>query len=144
MTNYAEIDGAEFGRMLRGFGVNILVSDVARSCEFLSGVLHCEVLRQSDDFAILRQGQQLFQLHVDGTYAENPYLSCLPEAGFRGAGVELRLFDIDPDQAEQRARDAGFDILQTSTDKPHGLRECYLLGPDGYCWVPSRALAEED
>jgi len=22
-------------------------------------------------------------------------------------------------------------------DKPHGLREAYIAGPDGYVWVPS-------
>ena len=59
----------------------------------------------------------------------------------RGAGVELRLYGVDPDQAEARARAAGQVVLAGSADKPHGLRECYLLDEDGYTWVPSRPLA---
>jgi hypothetical protein len=30
--------------------------------------------------------------------------------------------------------------LAASEDKPHGLRECYLLDPEGYVWVPGRPL----
>jgi hypothetical protein len=29
-------------------------------------------------------------------------------------------------------------VLQAPADKPHGLREAYILDPDGYCWVPGR------
>ena len=44
------------------------------------------------------------------------------------------------DLAAARAEAAGGTILQPPTDKPHGLREAYLLDPDGYVWVPSRPL----
>ncbi len=27
-------------------------------------------------------------------------------------------------------------VLAETSDKPHGLRECYLVDPDGYVWVP--------
>jgi hypothetical protein len=27
-------------------------------------------------------------------------------------------------------------VLAETQDKPHGLRECYLVDPDGYVWVP--------
>ena len=30
------------------------------------------------------------------------------------------------------------DATIEATDKPHGLREAYILDPDGYCWVPGR------
>ena len=29
----------------------------------------------------------------------------------------------------------GFQVLAGATDKPHGLREAYIEGPDGYVWV---------
>ena len=61
----------------------------------------------------------------------------------RGLGVELRLYDSDPDTAAVRAEAMGAMgamILQAPSDKPHGLRECAILGPDGYLWVPSRPL----
>jgi hypothetical protein len=28
-------------------------------------------------------------------------------------------------------------VLQAPANKPHGLREAYIAGPDGYVWVPS-------
>lgn len=142
--NYAEVDADVFGRQLTGFGVNLLVADVARSCVFLRDVLAFEILRQSADYAILRHRDVLYQLHADTTYTENPLPSLLPESGPRGGGVELRLYQVDPDAAESRARKAGATVMQSSRDKPHGLRECYLLDPDGYCWVPSAPTRGED
>ncbi len=85
---------------------------------------------------LLSHRDQLYQLHADATYADNPLLALLPEAAARGAGIELRLYQVDPDRAEARARQRGHQVLQSAADKPHGLRECFLLDPDGYCWVP--------
>ena len=136
-TDWRELGAEEVGRLLRGFGVNLLVRRVAQSVEFLHSVLRFEVLRQSDDYAMLAHREQLYQLHADSTYAAHPLLAQLPDAGLRGAGIELRLYEVDPDQAEHRARQGGYEVLQTATDKPHGLRECFLLDPDGYCWAPS-------
>jgi hypothetical protein len=79
-------------------------------------------------------------LHSDHTYQDNPLLALTGDGAVRGAGAEFRLYDIDPDAAEKRAKDAGYDVLQTSTDKPHGLRECYLVDRDGYVWVPGRKI----
>ena len=28
-------------------------------------------------------------------------------------------------------------ILSNSMNKPHGMRECYILDNNGFCWVPS-------
>jgi hypothetical protein len=30
----------------------------------------------------------------------------------------------------------GFKVLVETADKPHGLREAYLVDGDGYVWVP--------
>ena len=73
-------------------------------------------------------------------YHSNPLTSLLPQAGNRGAGIELRLYDTDPDACEEKARAFDYIVLRESEDRPHGLRECYLLDPDGYCWVPSKVI----
>lgn len=131
------LSAEQMGRLLEGFGVNLLARRVDKSAEFLHSVLEFAVLRQSDDYAVLAHRGLLYQLHADSTYAGNPLLAHLPDAGLRGAGVELRLYQVDPDRAERRARRGGYEVLQATADKPHGLRECFLLDPDGYCWVPS-------
>ncbi|MDA7425739.1 VOC family protein [Thalassococcus lentus] len=138
--DYDTVSADAFGASLRGMGVNLLVRDVQLHCSMLSAVFDMTAHQISADFAILRYGTAVFQLHADGTYSANPYLGLLPENPPRGAGAELRLYDTDPDVAAARAEDHGMTILQPPTDKPHGLRECYLLCPDGYAWVPSRPL----
>ncbi|MCB1365923.1 MAG: glyoxalase [Rhodobacteraceae bacterium] len=130
-----------FGRSLRGIGLNLLVRDVLAECAFLAEVFAMTSHQATADFAILSYGRQVFQLHSDGTYHSNPLLGLVPENPPRGAGLEIRLYDTDPDEAAARARAFGATILQPPTDKPHGLRECYILCADGYAWVPSRPRA---
>ena len=137
-----EAEAAEFGRKLRGFGINLLVRDVVASVNFLREVLQMKVHRDNHDFAVVQSGRAYFQLHADHTYHSNPLPSLLPQEGVRGAGVELRLYDIDPDECELRASKLDFVILKNSEDRPHGLRECYILDNDGYCWVPSRITGD--
>lgn len=129
-----------FGASLRGIGLNIVTRDVRRLATALHSVFGMVPNRVSADFAIMRYGADIFQLHADGTYSDNPLLGLLPENPPRGTGIEIRLYDTDPDEAFARSEAAGFTVLQPPTDKPHGLRECYLLCPDGYAWVPSRPL----
>lgn len=138
--DYETVPADAFGRSLRGLGLNLLVRDVAEELTFLTGVLGLTAHRVSRDFAIVTGGGALVQVHADATYHANPLLGLLPETPPRGAGIELRLYDIDPDTAAARAEAQGAPILQPPTDKPHGLREAFLLSPNGYCWVPSRPL----
>lgn len=145
------MDAAEVGRALRGFGLNLLCRQVIPLAESIASVLEMRVIRANDDYAIIAGPQVakslIIQLHADATYHANPLPSLLPEpgagagAGARGAGAEFRLFDMDPDAAARRAEVAGWYILQPPTDKPHGLRECYLLDLEGYCWVPGSVIA---
>jgi hypothetical protein len=140
MKDFESLSGEEVGHLLEGFGINMLVSNVGQTVKFLVDVLEFSVLRSSGDYAVLEHRDRLYQLHGDPTYSDHPLLSVIPESGLRGGGVELRLFDMDPDLAEQRAVEHGYTILQATADKPHGLRECFLLDPDGYCWVPSKKI----
>ncbi|MBY6056479.1 glyoxalase [Leisingera daeponensis] len=136
--NYDTTDADSFGRSLHGIGLNLLVRDVPAEISFLETVFAMKGHQVTQDFAIVTYGGQVFQLHSDGTYAENPLLGLLPENPPRGAGIEIRLYDSGPDAAVARAEAAGFTILQAPTDKPHGLREAYILCENGYAWVPSR------
>lgn len=138
--DYETVEAGVFGAGLRGLGLNIVVRDVRTTAAFLETVFGMGIHRLSADFAIVTYGDAVFQLHSDGTYASNPLLALLPENPPRGAGIELRLYDSDPEVAAARAEAAGGTILQPPTDKPHGLREAYILDPDGYVWVPSRPL----
>ncbi|KAA0912671.1 glyoxalase [Aquicoccus porphyridii] len=142
--DYETVSPGAFGASLRGIGLNILVRDVEATAAALAEVFGMGAHRLSEDFAIMTYGDQVFQLHSDTTYAQNPLLSVLPENPPRGGGIEIRLYDSDPDAAAERAESAGLTILHPPHDKPHGLREAYILDRDGYAWVPSRPLDDTD
>lgn len=126
----------DYGHSLKGMGVNLLVRAIAPSLPFYTEVLQAKVLYADDAFAALSHEGYEWMLHADETYHDNPLLALLPENPPRGLGVELRLYGLDPDAAEARAKAAGYHVLQSSRVKPHGLRECYVMDPDGYVWVP--------
>ena len=138
MTNYDKIVAKELGQSLKGLGINLLVSSVKNTSTFLKTIFNIKLFQQTDDFAIAKYEDQIFQIHADKTYLSNPLPSLLSENGARGAGIEIRLYNSDPDVAEKLARKYNYKILQSCTNKPHGLRECYILDNDGYCWIPSR------
>jgi len=142
--DYQSVSAEDFGKSLRGIGLNLLVRDVPGQCAFLEAVFGMRSHQVTADFAIVTYGNQVFQLHADGTYHANPLLGLLPENPPRGAGVEIRLYNTDPDEAAKRAQAAGATLLQSPTEKPHGLREAYILCENGYAWVPSRPLRNED
>ena len=133
----------EYGRSLTGIGINLLVRNLPRGLEFARLVLEAEVLHSTDKFAALRRGTAHFMLHTDDTFRGNPLFGLVAGSDARGIGIELRVYDLDPDAAEARAREAGFTILAGSMDKPHGLREAMILDDEGYLWVPSRHLPRE-
>jgi hypothetical protein len=136
------IPAAAFGHSLTGLTVNLLCRDVGAEAAFLHAVFGMSVHRLSRDFAILVYAGRPFQLHSDASFASHPLHALLPEAGPRGAGMELRLHESDPDAACARAA-ACPDVLVLAEprDKPaHGLREAVILSPEGYAWVPSRRL----
>ncbi|WP_347311566.1 VOC family protein [Defluviimonas sp. SAOS-178_SWC] len=138
---FETVSAKDFGRALKGIGLNLLVRDVKALAAFLTEVFGMSAHRLSADFAIMTYAGEVFQLHSDATYHSHPLPSLLPEAGARGAGIEIRLYETDPDEAAARAAAfAGATILQAPADKPHGLRECVILCENGYAWVPSRRI----
>jgi len=125
-----------YGRSLRGLTMNLLVRDITAALPFHREVLGAEVVYSDPHFAVLRYGESEWMLHADHTYLAHPLHTSLAEALPRGVGAELRLHGRDPDAAEAAARRLGCTVLAATTDKPHGLREVYLLDADGYLWVP--------
>lgn len=125
----------DYGHSLRGLTLNLLVRDIERSIAFQTRILQAEVVYSDPDIAVLRGFGTEWMLHADHTYLENNLYDLISNVPRRGTGVEIRLHDCDPDDAENRARDLGYFVLAGSEDKPHGLRECYLVDDDGYIWV---------
>lgn len=130
----------EYGRALRGFGVNLVVEDIGRSVPFHRDVLGATVIYEDPDIAVLRHGDAEWMLHAWHTYDAHPLHGELTSTAPRGVGAELRLHGCDPDAAEAEARARGYGVLQETRDKPHGLRECFLRDHDGYVWVPDVPL----
>jgi uncharacterized glyoxalase superfamily protein PhnB len=131
----------DYGRSLRGLTINLLVKDVARAIDFARRVLEAELVYGDADFAVLRRQGAEWMLHADHTYGDHPLLALTGDGALRGAGVEIRLHDHDPDAAAARAASLGHTVLAAAADKPHGLREAYIADPDGYVWVLDRPLA---
>ncbi|QIE46219.1 glyoxalase [Pseudohalocynthiibacter aestuariivivens] len=138
--DYETISAEAFGASLTGIGLNILVRDVRRQVHFLTEVFGVEAHQITDDFAIIRYHGSVMQVHSDGTYHSNPLPSLIPEAGARGGGAEFRFYHTHPDAAQARAEAIGAHVLQPAKDKPHGLREAYILCENGYAWVASLPL----
>lgn len=125
---------------LGGLTVNLLVRDMPRATAFAREVLQASVVYEDPDFAAVEGHGAKWCLHADHTYADHPLSGSLAETEIRGIGAELRLIGLDPDAAEARARAGGYQVLAGSLDKPHGMREAYILDGDGYLWVPSVTL----
>jgi catechol 2,3-dioxygenase-like lactoylglutathione lyase family enzyme len=126
---------ADYGRTLTGLSVNLIVRDIARSMPFYASVLELRVLYSDEDFAAFEREGVRLQLHADHTYARMPWASRLRDDARRGMGAEIRILGIDPDAAEQRARDGAFTVAVAARDWPHGWRDCVLEDPDGYTFA---------
>ena len=129
------VSPAALSASLRGVGLNLLTRDV-RALAAFAEVLGLSVHRLSEDFALLAHDGQLIQVHHDRTYGAHPVLGLAPE-DLRGGAVQIYLFGLDPDAAEARARAAGYEVIEPAADKPHGLRECTVLAPEGQAFSPA-------
>lgn len=139
--DYDKVTGPELGHGLRAISINLLCRDVPAEVAFLTAVFGMTAHQAGKDFAILQHAGQVLQLHSDGAFSGHPLISLLPEAGARGAGVEIRLHEADPDAASLLAEAAGGMVLQPPTDKKgHALREAVILSPAGFAFVPSRRI----
>ena len=126
----------DYGRSLTGFCVNLLVREIEAALLFHREVLDAGVVYSDPDVAVLRRRGVEWMLHAHHTYDAHPWYPVLASDAPRGIGVELRLHGRDPDAAEAAARRLGCEVLQSATDKPHGLREAFIVDGDGFVWVP--------
>jgi hypothetical protein len=132
----------DFGRSLpRGVGLNLLVAEIAPTETFLQLVLGATTIYADEDFAAIELLGSVLLLHADHSYLDHEMAGVTAGIDVRGAGLEIRLYGADPDSVEAMARQHDYVVLAGSADKPHGLRECHVVGPDGYVFVPSRAIS---
>ena len=139
-TQSAWMPASEYGRRLSGLGINLIVRDVSAALSFQSEVLAADILYSDSDFAAMRAFGSEWMLHADHTYDRHPINEILSECPPRGIGIEIRLYGRNPDEAEAIAQALGFEVLASASDKPHGLRETYIVDQDGYLWVPGVPL----
>jgi hypothetical protein len=136
-------DPVAFGRAISpGLGINLLVRNVDRSARFQVTVLGARIRYWEEHFAIMSAVGATWLLHSDWSYRNHEMMGSVAGLEARGGGVELRLYGIDPDEAEAAAYRFGATVLSPAADRPHGLREAYIVDEDGYVWVPSRSTRD--
>ena len=132
-----------YGRTLTsGLSINLLVRSVEKTVRFAEQVLGATTTYVDPDIAVFRCVGAEWMVHADHTYLDNPMTGIIEGVEARGAGAEIRLYGLDPDACEKAARDGGWTVLAGSQDKPHGLRESYIIDDDGYIYVPGTPLSE--
>jgi len=131
---------SDYSRELIGLTVNLLVNNISKATQFSANVIEAKIIYEDIDFAAIEGFGSKWCFHADHTYDENPLTNFVNPKDNRGVGIELRLLGCNPDKAEVRAKKYGFKVISKSQDKPHGLRECYIIDNFGYCWVPCEYL----
>ena len=133
--------GFRYGALLPPLSLNLLVTDTQRSVDFYRDVLEAEIHYCDIDFAAVRVGPAEVMLHADHTHDEHPWHAQLIAGETRGLGAQLRLLgDLDPDEVERRATEAGATVVAPAADKGHGWREVLVRDPDGYEWAIGRLI----
>lgn len=127
--------GYRYSALLPAFSLNLLVTDVERSIRFYQDVLEAEVHYYDIDFAAVRVGAAEVMLHADHTHDNHMWYADLSSGAARGLGAQIRLLGIDPDGVQERAKQAGAQIVSVAEDKGHGWRETLIRDPDGYEWA---------
>ena len=125
-----------YGRSLRGLGINLLVRDTARAVAFARDVLGLTIVYADPDLAVLPPRRA----RVDG--ARRPHLRRPPAAAAHAhrRPARRRRRAARPRRRPRRRRWPPRSSTATRcstrpTDKPHGLREAYIIDADGYVWV---------
>jgi hypothetical protein len=140
-TSEPWMKAADFGHSLpRGVGINLLVPKIAPMEVFCRTVLGANTIYADEDFAAIELQGSVFMLHADHSYLDHEMRGVVNDTKIRGTGIEIRIYGADPDRIEARARERGHVVLAGAADKPHGLRECHIVAPDGYVFVPSQAI----
>ncbi len=137
------IPAVDYSRSLKALSINLLVEDTDRSVRFAKEVIGAEVVYTDPDFAVLKYASQEWMVHADHTYEGHPHAARAKAASVRGAGVEIRIHGSSPDEAVKAARKLGCEVLTEPRDMGHGLREAFILDPDGYTWVVDEFIGQK-
>ena len=113
-----KMSGADYGRSLTGIGFNLIVNDLERAIHFACQVIQAEVFFRTDVFAAMKLSGQHFMFHINDSYRGNELHATLTSDAPRGVGIELRCYHTDPDEAEARAREAGYTVLAGASTNP--------------------------
>ena len=144
----ATIEPDELGKNLVGFGVNIICPNPLIYAPSIARVFSLNLIRVDEFYALLTWDENanfgsLIQVHSDFSYKKTPYYKYFDDSRPRGLGAELRLFNVCPDKSVELASiEQGWQVIESPTNKEHGLREAFLLDSVGFCWVPSVPLSE--
>ena len=130
---------SDYSRELSGLTVNLLVNNISKATQFSANVIEAKIIYEDIDFAAIEGFGSKWCFHADHTYDKHPLTNFI-NIKKRGSGIELRLLGCNPDKAEIRALKHGFNVISHTQDKPHGLRECYIIDSAGYCWVPCEKI----
>jgi hypothetical protein len=115
----------------------IAPAHVDRSARFQVAVLGAQIRYWEQHFPIMSAVGSPWLLHSDWSYRNHEMIRSVAGLEARGAGIELRLYGVDPDEAEAATNRFGATVLAPAADKPHGLREVHIVDDDGYVRVPS-------
>lgn len=133
----------EYGRLLTGLTVNLIVRDVDAALPFYTEVLGLRLIYSDPDFAALEgQVSTRITLHADHTYDGQPEAGRLAAPGKRGTGAEIRLMGLDADAVEQRARWLGYEVTVSASVRGHRWRECRLEDGDGYMFAVGKPIPD--
>jgi PhnB protein len=90
-------------------------------------------------------GQIVAEMSIEGqaffVVDENPPAFNLSPKTLGGTTVRISLIVDEPDQATQRALDAGATVVFPIADQPYGLRQGRVQDPYGHHWLIGKPLA---
>jgi predicted enzyme related to lactoylglutathione lyase len=135
------MDPPDYGQSLTGLTLNLLSTNLDRARTFHSEVLGVSIRYIDADLLIAEGAGTSWMVHADHTYDNHRLMPLAQAAQPRGAGLEIRLHGLDPDEAAAAAHHHGFTVFDGPRDQPdHGLREAHIQDADGYMWVPDVPL----
>jgi catechol 2,3-dioxygenase-like lactoylglutathione lyase family enzyme len=120
-------------------GLVLWTTDILALSHFLETVAGMTVEARHPGFASLRLGGTVVGLHADEAYRGHPWYEAIAREGVaRGIGAEIRVRVADVEAAYRAALNLGGLAIEAPCDIDD-LRECQVMGPDGYVlslWQP--------
>ncbi len=120
-------------------GLVLWTTDILALSHFFEAVAGMTVDARHPGFASLRLNGTTVSLHADEAYRGHPWYDALAREGVaRGIGAEIRIRVADVEAAYRTALKFGGLAIEAPCEVDQ-LRECQVMGPDGYVlslWQP--------